>query len=862
MNVNKLFDKVFVINLSHEKFKKKMMLKKLKDLNINFIFMDAINGYNEPYKSQYEEYKNKSYDWNGAHEYEKIRRKKMITSPGSLGYLHTWLKILKLSNERSYKKIAVFDDDVCFDNKFNEKLKLAINDINSFKVLLFGASQHIWKGIKLKKNKRSYNPIEYTDGSFAVGLDCSVFKDLINEISKFNINFDSGPMRYLYKKYNSECYIIYPNIVIADLNTSSTQNSRNMITFSNKFKWNIEHFDYIKYTNILVTIIITVYNSEKTISLSLDSILNQTYNNIEVIIIDDASTDNTLNILKSYKNNDNLKIVELNENMGCYFCKNIGLKLAKGQLIAFQDADDVSLNNRIELQVKEILEIGYDVVGTNILKLNKEISNLKNLNSLIKNEKKRPYFGMITLMFKKKIIDFNGLFNDYYSHSMDLEYMDRLYYKKNKHISNIHCHTLLDKGKFPNYKKIQKTLYVCNHSVNSISRNNSRGHKEYIREKFLNSIIYNSKINYILPIELINFIKENIGIIKFNDNYNFKYLKYFTNSSNNILDINPKYNYKNNFILLDENNFEDNDGNIIKSNKLIITLNEKLYKKYNDMNINTKFIEIYRNYNQTKYDLLNNKVEDINFVFIIPSYNNSPYYKKNLDSVFKQTYTKWRIIYIDDASTDNTYNLVKDYIKLKYFNHKVKIIQNQINMKQAYSRFISYKECNDNEIICFLDGDDWLYDENVLFNLRNEYKNNDILLTFGSYYELNNNNETFKKAINYPLNVIKNKTYRKLRGWFCFPLRTGYAKLYKNMPEIYLKDFDNNWLSSCTDLAEFYWAIEQVDAQFKVIEYPTYVYNVDASKRFKNCTKNISKSQYKYRKKISDYIFNYKSPFA
>ena len=83
---------------------------------------------------------------------------------------------------------------------------------------------------------------------------------------------------------------------------------------------------------------------------------------------------------------------------------------------------------------------------------------MDNLNTLVRNQKKSSYFATNTLMIRKKIFDLNGLYNDYYDSNMDLEFMDRLFYKKNN--SYMNCYTLLDKGKFPNYKKIQKMFGI------------------------------------------------------------------------------------------------------------------------------------------------------------------------------------------------------------------------------------------------------------------------------------------------------------------------------------------------------------------------------------------------------------------
>ena len=266
-----------------------------------------------------------------------------------------------------------------------------------------------------------------------------------------------------------------------------------------------------------------------------------------------------------------------------------------------------------------------------------------------------------------------------------------------------------------------------------------------------------------------------------------------------------------------------------------------------------------------KFNIFKNEIlynfsdDDKDFVFIISSYNNQEYVTKNLDSVLNQQYEKWRIIYIDDASTDDTLVNVQSYLlKNQQINEKFKLITNEKNMKQAYNRYHSYKYCNDNEIICFLDGDDWLYDSNVLNKLNEEYKSNKILLTYGSYYELNQGEMRYKKPYIYSESNIRRNMYRSLKNWVGIPMRTGLAFLYKYMPEDNMKDHLGNWMTACTDISEFLWAIEHTNGYFKAIEFPTYVYNIDASVRFTNCIYNLSKEQYDYRSLNSEKIYNYK----
>lgn len=105
----------------------------------------------------------------------------------------------------------------------------------------------------------------------------------------------------------------------------------------------------------LVSIAMCTYNGSRFLKEQLDSILNQTYKNLEIIIVDDLSTDNTLEILKEYKEKDSrVKVFKNETNLG--FTKNFekSLSLCKGELIALADQDDIWKENKIELFCKNI----------------------------------------------------------------------------------------------------------------------------------------------------------------------------------------------------------------------------------------------------------------------------------------------------------------------------------------------------------------------------------------------------------------------------------------------------------------------------------------------------------------------------
>lgn len=129
----------------------------------------------------------------------------------------------------------------------------------------------------------------------------------------------------------------------------------------------------------LVTVLMGVYNCNKYVPEAISSILNQTYKNIEFLIIDDCSTDGTLEIIKFFATTDSrIRIIENKQNMGLGYSLHLGMNEAKGKYIARMDADDVSMPHRISTQV-DFLEKHPNVfcVGSST----KRIGDLNRLSS-------------------------------------------------------------------------------------------------------------------------------------------------------------------------------------------------------------------------------------------------------------------------------------------------------------------------------------------------------------------------------------------------------------------------------------------------------------------------------------------------
>ena len=212
-----------------------------------------------------------------------------------------------------------------------------------------------------------------------------------------------------------------------------------------------------------VSVIMSVFNDEKSVGKSIESILNQTYENFELIIIDDASTDNSKEIIQNYLNSDErIKLLSNNKNIGLTKSLNIAISSSEGEIIARQDSDDISLKTRLKKQV--------DVLSTNKY----SFSITRAINPLNKNlmprftyylpqklvmKYKNPFIHG-TLMIKKNILLKVGGYDERFYYSQDYKlYSDLL--KQNY-----------------SYHFLKEPLYVLN-LQNNISSNKRKEQKYY-----------------------------------------------------------------------------------------------------------------------------------------------------------------------------------------------------------------------------------------------------------------------------------------------------------------------------------------------------------------------------------------------
>lgn len=111
-----------------------------------------------------------------------------------------------------------------------------------------------------------------------------------------------------------------------------------------------------------VDVIMPNYNKAKYLDASIKSVINQTYKSWKLYIIDDRSNDNSIELLKKYKNNKKIKIIYLKKNKGPSYCRNIGLKLSQAKIICFLDSDDYWRKFKIEKQLSFLKKYNYDFI--------------------------------------------------------------------------------------------------------------------------------------------------------------------------------------------------------------------------------------------------------------------------------------------------------------------------------------------------------------------------------------------------------------------------------------------------------------------------------------------------------------------
>lgn len=385
-----------------------------------------------------------------------------------------------------YNKIIIGGFKFFIDTKYfhankyilNEKTYLLNKNVSDDKILKFTEKKPIYISLQM-----CYPIINYVEtNKESLLLRFNEHKKLFLENKeKFNV--------YYSLKYHIKNKLFELNDLDINKKALDKLQKRLPYTYSEKIMW-IEKNE-VFYPK--VSIIMPVYNKEKHLESSINSILNQSYSNIELIIVDDSSIDNSRDILEKYKFNPKIKIFYNEKNQGCYYSRNLGIKNASGDYIGFQDSDDYSLSTRIEYQINFMYRNNLSMCGCNMIRTHilnfgswSDDEVLLEYKKTICKEGKdccEPYFGYPTMIYKKELFDKYGLFIERRK-GMDMEFPERILYKELgfKFKENDNSWEFFDKLNNQIYKKLEKVLYLSS-QMDSTNITNLLTEDEFLQNK-------------------------------------------------------------------------------------------------------------------------------------------------------------------------------------------------------------------------------------------------------------------------------------------------------------------------------------------------------------------------------------------
>ena len=214
-------------------------------------------------------------------------------------------------------------------------------------------------------------------------------------------------------------------------------------------------------------------------------------------------------------------------------------------------------------------------------------------------------------------------------------------------------------------------------------------------------------------------------------------------------------------------------------------------------------------------------LEEKPFVIVVPSFNNKGRYKENLDSIFQQKYHNYRVIYIADAPTDGTIELVEEYVKAWKLEHRFILIKNQEKNGPLACMAQAIFQCDKMEIVIDLDGNDALAYDGVLNYLNQIYADSTIWMTYGQFCTYPQFRKGFASQI--PPDVISKNSFRTFGGSVTH-LKTFYAGLFHLIDK---QDFlyEGKFIQKAGDLAYIIPILEMVGTHSRFIPDILYVYN-------------------------------------
>lgn len=466
---------------------------------------------------------------------------------------------------------------------------------------------------------------------------------------------------------------------------------------------------------IKISVIIPVYNAEQYLKQCMESVLGQTLKEIEIICIDDGSTDNSLNILKEYQKKDNRIIIFSQENQGAAVARNRGLELAKGIYVAFMDPDDYYPDSEVLLSLFEISCDKQALIAGGSLSLDRN-GEFCQLKYEIQDER---------IFLKDGFL----LYEDY---QYDFYYQRFIYSKR-----------LLDENfiRFPLYRRGQDIPFFVEAMI--------AAKKFYAVERVTYCYrVGHKKINWGNDTIAIHAIQATSEIIKIAESHQFKKLS--DRCIARLLHYAEEILYCNNNIgvleVLNNEIRKINDEN-----------SEEIVNKKEAVLIKIRFLlKLEKSKKNKNVEIITGESYPAKVSIIIPVYNVEKFLVECLDSICGQTLKEIEIICVNDGSTDKSLDILKRYA---YDDQRI-IVLSQENSGLSVARNSGIKFAH-SEYIYFCDSDDKL-EIAALENLYNKAKKDNLEMLYFNADVFFENKELENRLYQYKTYYVRKKDYKKI----------------------------------------------------------------------------------------------------
>ena len=504
--------------------------------------------------------------------------------------------------------------------------------------------------------------------------------------------------------------------------------------------------------NKKISVIVAVYNTEKYLDRCIESLLNQTYKNMELVIVEDCSTDSSRKLLKKYKGNKNIKVFYNRENRGLSYSRNYGLKKSTGDFIGYIDSDDYVEPDYYEKLMSSIKDNKSDIAICDIKLVDEQTNKIQrckcyandfDVYSVVNNGFAA---SACNKLFKRKNIEKYPFAEGKVNEDIAVVIPTVIQAKKISYADT--CYFYVQRGgSIQNSKFSDKRFDIFDGVKTTLER--IKNEQDY--EFYKNAIVYNQLIlllMFAIPKER-NFIKRYKFLKKFNElskdykiTKNTNYLEYLENSKR----INQIY-YKN-LVSLNEKKMILLDNVWISFYKILRFLKHKKNKKLIPK-IDIQCIE--------KAAKKQKKLAEqgIKISVVVPNYNYSNYLYQRVYSILNQNYKIHELIILDDASKDNSLFYIKQIEqKISEFVN-VKVVVNDINSGNAFSQRQKGINLATGDYVWVAEADDYAK-KNFLNEIVSPLKkNNNIVISYADTGFIDSNGYITKNSLVDQIDILK-----------------------------------------------------------------------------------------------------------